>query len=120
MNTDEEFRPTSINTKSLLSLIFGVLTFLSFCTGWLPIPFTGIICFPTSLTLGTLALIFGTTSLKQIRQRNESGVPMAWTGIVIGGFVFLCVLCMAITIGALFFYSPDSIHLPPFMQNPQI
>ena len=120
MNTDQENRPSSINTKSILSLVFGILTLLSFCTGWMPIPFTGFICFPTSFLLGIFALVFGTTSLRQIQQRNESGHPMAWTGIIIGGFVFLCVLCMIITIGVLLVYSPNTIHMPPFLQNPQI
>ncbi len=121
MNTDEEFKPSSpINSKSILSLVFGILTLLSFCTGWLPIPFTGIVCFPVSFLFGIFALAYGATSLRQIRQRNESGHSMAWTGIVIGGFVFACVLCMLVTIAAIFFYAPDSIHLPPFMQGPQI
>ena len=116
-----EIQPSSpLNTKSILSLVFAVLTLLTFCTGWLPVPFTGIICFPASFLLGILALTYGTISLRQIRQRNETGHPMAWTGVIIGGFVFVCVLCMLIAIISIFLYSPDLLPTPPFLQNPQI
>ena len=116
-----EIQPSSpLNTKSILSLVFAVLTLLTFCTGWLPVPFTGILCFPASFLLGILALTYGTISLRQIRQRNETGHPMAWTGVIIGGFVFVCVLCMLVAIISIFLYSPDLLPTPPFLQNPQI
>ncbi len=120
MDSNEELPTFPLNPKSILSLVFAVLTLLTFCTGWLPIPLTGVICFPSSFLLGILALIYGTVSLRQIRQRNESGHPMAWTGIIIGGFVFVCVLCMLIAIISIFIYSPDIIPLPSFIQDPQI
>jgi hypothetical protein len=120
MNSNEEFTIPPINTQSILSLIFGVLTLLSFCTGLLPIPFTGILCFPISLLLGLLALIFGFISLDKIRRHNHSGRPLAWIGILIGGFIFRCVLCMVIAIASLFMFAPDLIPAPPFLQNYQI
>jgi len=117
---NEETTTPPINTQSILSFLFGMLTFLFFCTGWVPLPFTSILCFPISLFFGILALIFGMVSLNKIRKHNESGRPMAWTGIMIGGFVFLCVLCMIIALASLFMFAPGSIHLPPFLKNYQI
>ncbi len=105
------------NTQSIISLVFGVLTALSFCAGLLPIPLTGWVCFPVSLVLGGAALIFGVASLNRIRRRNESGRPMAWIGIIIGGAVFLCVLCMVIAFASLFIFAPHSLPTPPFIDK---
>jgi hypothetical protein len=120
METSEEAVNPPVNNQSILSLVFGILTILSFCTGWLPFPFTGLICLPTSFLLGILALVFGAISLNRIRRHNETGRPMAWIGIVIGGFVFLCVICMIIAATTFFIYSPGSIPAPPFIQNFQL
>ncbi|MBI5963312.1 MAG: DUF4190 domain-containing protein [Chloroflexi bacterium] len=83
----------------------------------IPFPFTGLICYPLSFLFGVLALIFGMISLNQIRNRNETGRPMAWAGILIGGFVLMCTICMVIAIAILFIFAPNSIHLPPSIQN---
>ena len=106
-----------LNSNSITSLVFGVLTILFLCMGMIPIPFTGFICYPLTFLFGTLALIFGVISLNQIRNRNETGRPMAWIGITVGGFVMLCFVFMVIAIAALFIFSPNSIHLPPSIQN---
>jgi hypothetical protein len=108
------------NRPAIISFILAVLTILSFCAGWLPIPFTGFICLPMSVLLGVSALILGLVSLNQIRKSNESGSPLAWIGIVIGGFVFISMLCVLIAIIALFVFSPDTIPVPPFFENYQI
>ncbi|MBK8618860.1 MAG: DUF4190 domain-containing protein [Anaerolineales bacterium] len=120
MNPGEEINTPPINTQSILSLLFGILTLISFCTGLLPIPFTGILCFPASLLLGLLALLFGFISLNRIRRHNHSGRPMAWIGIMIGGFVFMCVVCMVIVIASFFIFAPNSVPMPPFLENYQI
>ena len=99
------------NPQAILSLIFGLVTILTGCMGWIPIPFTGFICFPLSFIFGVLALIFGIVALNQIRRRNEAGSPMAWAGIIIGGIVFLCVLCMALSLAGLFIFAPE--YVPP-------
>ena len=117
METNEEISHSPINTQSMLSLIFGILTILFFCMGLIPFPFTGFICFPLSFLFGILALILGMISLNQIRRWNETGSPMAWIGIIAGGFILSCVICMVIAIAALFIFAPNSIHLPPFIQN---
>jgi len=120
MNPTEEPGRSQLNNHSIISLLLGVLTFITFCIGWLPFPFTGMICFPVSLLLGILALIFGMISLSKIRRHNESGRPLAWTGIIIGGFVFLCMLCMVIALASFLMVAPDSIPLPPFLDKYQI
>jgi uncharacterized membrane protein len=120
METNEEVINSPVNAQSTLSLVFGILTILSFCGGVAPLPFTGYICFPTSFLLGMLALVFGVISLNRIRRHNESGRPMAWIGIMIGGFVFVCVLCMIIALVSLFIFAPNSVPMPPFIKNFQL
>jgi len=116
MNNETNLNPP-INNQSILSLVFGIFTVVSFCTGMVPFPFTGFICFPTSLLFGVLALVFGMISLNRIRRQNESGSPMAWIGIIIGGVVFMCVMCMVIAFASLFIFAPDAVPMPPFIQN---
>ena len=120
MSTNEETTYSPVNKQSILSLVFGILTIVFFCMGLIPFPFTSLVCFPISVLFGILALIFGAISLNQIRRYNHSGRPMAWTGIVIGGFVFVCILCMVILIASIFIFSPNSIHMPPFLDKYQI
>jgi len=55
-----------------------------------------------------------------MRTSEESGRPMAWAGIVVGGFVILCFLCLAATLAYFFMYHPDTIHLPPIFDKYQI
>ncbi|MBI5351540.1 MAG: DUF4190 domain-containing protein [Chloroflexi bacterium] len=112
-----ETSSSPLNSNSIPSLVFGVLTILFLCMGMIPIPFTGFICYPLTFLFGILALVFGMISLNQIRNRNETGRPMAWIGIAVGGFVMLCFIFMTLAIAALFIYSPNSIHLPPSIQN---
>jgi hypothetical protein len=117
MESNEEPILSAINKQAIVSVVFAVLTILSFCTGWLPIPFTGFICFPISFLSAVLALIFGIISLIQIRRLNESGHHYAWSGIVIGGFVFVCILCMLAALISFFIFAPGSIPTPPFIQK---
>jgi uncharacterized membrane protein len=83
----------------------------------LPVPFTGFICFPLSVMLGLLALIFGIISLNSISRHNHSGRPMAWMGITIGGFVFMCMLCMVILAAAFIIIAPSSLQVPHFFDK---
>jgi uncharacterized membrane protein HdeD (DUF308 family) len=114
---NEKIINSPTNNQAILSLVFGILTIVSFCTGVVPFPLTGFICFPASILFGVLALVFGVISLNQIRRQNESGRPMAWMGIMLGGLVFLCLMCMVIAIASLFIFAPNSIHTPPFFPH---
>jgi len=119
METNEIPASLPINRHSIISLMLGMLTVFLFCGSFIiPIPFTSFICAPVSFLLGTLALIYGTVSLNRIRKHNESGSPLAWMGILSGGFIFLCILCVVVAFISLFLFSPES--LPPFLQNYQI
>ena len=103
------------NRHSIISLILGILTVLLFCGGMIPVPFTGFICFPPSFLLGFLALVYGAISLNTIRKNNEAGHIHAWAGILSGGFIFLCLLCMVIAIVSLFIFAPDTVQ--PIIEN---
>jgi uncharacterized membrane protein len=119
MQSPIEFDPVSLtNKRSIVSLILGILSALTLCGGMVPVPFTGLICFPVSFFLGLLAMIYGTISLNNIRKNNENGKLMAWTGILTGGFVFLCMLLMLVAIVSLFIFAPDTI--PPILSGRQI
>ena len=112
---NEEMSDLTINHQAILSLVFGILTILSCCTGM--VPFMGVICFPLSVLFGFLALVFGVIPLNGIRGLNQSGSPMAWIGIVLGGLIFLCVMCMVAAIASFFIFTPDAVPMPPFIQN---
>jgi len=114
---NQETINSPLNSQSILSLVFGILAFLSFCIGLMPFPFSDLICYPISFVLAILALVFGAISLSQIRRRNESGRLIAWIGIISGGFVFLCMICMIIAVVTLFIFAPDFIPMPPFIQK---
>ena len=119
MESNEPIAPTpSTNRHSVISLILGIATILLFCGGMMPIPFTGFICFPPSFLLGLLALIFGLVSLNSIRKTNEDGKVLAWVGILSGGFIFLCLLCMLIAIVSLFFFAPETMQ--PIIEGYQL
>jgi uncharacterized membrane protein len=110
-SNDPIYSTPPTNRQSIISLILGALTVILFCGNFLiPLPFTSLICLPLSFLLGIAALIYGMLSLNRIRKHNESGGFMAWTGIVSGGMVFLCVLCMIVTVASLFIFSPDTIQ----------
>ncbi|MBE0670014.1 MAG: DUF4190 domain-containing protein [Anaerolineales bacterium] len=119
METKETSPSSPINRHSIISFALGVLTVLTFCGGFIiPIPFTSLLCAPASFVTGILALIYGIVSLSRIRKNNETGRSIAWAGILSGGFVFLCLLCMVLALISLLIFSPDI--LPPFLQNYQI
>jgi len=108
------------NKHSIISLVLGILTLLMLCGSMMPFPFTGFICFPASFLFGVLSLIYGVVSLRSMRTSNESGRPMAWIGILVGGFVILCLLCSAVLLAYFFMYHPNTIQLPPIFDKYQI
>ncbi len=118
MESDEEIIDSPTNPQSIISLVLGFFTILFFCMGWMPIPFSGFICFPISILLGILALLIGLISLNRIRKHNHSGRPMAWMGIMIGGFVFVCMLCMVILVVSFIIFAPDQVR--PLLDKYQI
>lgn len=85
--------PVITNRNAVISLLSAILTLFSFCIGAAPIPLTSLVCYPSSIFLGLIALVTGTIALRQIRQSNGGGRLMAWAGIGIGGLTILAVLC---------------------------
>jgi hypothetical protein len=120
METKQENTSAPTNQLSILSLVFGILTLIFFCMGLLPVPLNEFVCFPASAFFGILALLFGMISLNQIRRHKDSGRSMAWTGILIGVCVFICILCMLIVLVSIFMLTPDYFHIPPFLEKYQI
>ena len=110
----------STNTQSILSLIFGILTILTFCGGVFPIPLTGFVCFPASFLSALLALLLGVISLGQIRRRGEEGRSMAWIGIAIGGFAIISAICFVVMVILLFKWHSGGFPLPPMFDNYKI
>src|SRR5688572_7658712 len=110
MDSNEEIFSLPLNKHSIVSLILGLLTAISFCGGVMPIPLTGFVCFPTSFLLGLSALIYGAISLRRIKKHNESGHSMAWIGIVIGGLIFFCILSVVIAFISIFIFAPSSVQ----------
>ena len=92
--------PTT-NSLAILSLIAAIFTTLMFCTGFAPIPFTALICYPVSALLGIVAFVTGIKALRQIDQSAQAGRTLARIGIWTGALVILGVLC-ASTLTALF------------------
>jgi uncharacterized membrane protein HdeD (DUF308 family) len=104
----ETTTPTStLNHRALISFGFSILAIISLCAGFVPIPFTAIICYPTSILLGVVAFVMGLSSMQQIRARQEDGKTFAWISIWVGGFVILITICF-ITLGILLWpYASD-------------
>ena len=110
MNNDEDLA-FSINKHSIISLVLGILTLAFICGGVVPIPLTGFVCFPAGFLFSIPTIIYGVISINKIKKSGETGLPIAWTGIAIGGFVFICMLCASVAIGATLIFAPDA--LPP-------
>jgi uncharacterized membrane protein len=109
------------NRHSIISLVLGILSLLIFCgSALIPIPFTSFFCAPLSGVISAAALIYGLVSLSHIRKHNQTGHPMAWTGILTGVFVLLCMVCAVAALIALIHFFPsifDKFPLPPFLSN---
>jgi uncharacterized membrane protein len=122
MSSNEQAFPLpTTNRHSVISLILGILTVIIFCSGiLLPIPFTSLICIPFSALIGMGALVYGMISLHRIKKHNQTGHPMAWTGILIGTFVLLCMFAVIAALVSLLYLAPDMLQnypVPPFIRN---
>jgi hypothetical protein len=85
--------PASLtNRHARHSLIAVILTVLTFCIGFAPIPLTAIPCYPTSVVCGVVALVTGLKALREIRASGEQGRWMALTGIILGAGTILAIL----------------------------
>jgi hypothetical protein len=71
-----EMQPKSpTNRRAVLSLLFAVLTILSFCVGAAPIPLTALVCYPIAALLGTASLWMGQRRCARfVKTGNADGV----------------------------------------------
>ena len=118
---EETFQSPPFNRKSIFSFIAAILTVISFCIGFVPIPFTALICYPISLITGTLALVTGMKALRQIRQLGERGRVLALISAWTGGVIIFAILCVVtLSLGILLFpFLANFIKIPwPTPINP--
>jgi len=91
---------SEINRKALIGFLAAALALLALCAGFLPVPFTVIICYPPGIVLGIVSLVFGILGLREIRASGKRGRRLALAAIWLGGFMLLASICM-ITAGTL-------------------
>ncbi len=88
---------TLTNRLAVVSLIFAILTLLSFCIGWAPfLVGSGLICYPSAILFGAIALVTGIVALRQMRFSGEKGRGMALIGVWLGGPTILVTICATI------------------------
>lgn len=83
-----------INRKALISFLAAALALLALCVGFLPVPFTVIICYPPGIVLGIVSLVFGILGLREIHAGGKRGRRLALVAIWLGGFMLLASICM--------------------------
>ncbi len=83
------------NSTAILSLVAAILTVVTFCIGFAPIPFTALICYPASAVLGIVALVSGLRALRQIDRTAQSGRVLALIGVWTGALTLIGVLCFS-------------------------
>jgi hypothetical protein len=92
------------NRLALVSFLSAILTISSFCLGFVPIPMTAWVCYPSAVLLGSIALASGVASLRQVRANGEKGRGLALLGIWMGGLSILAVTCATtLTVLALYY-----------------
>ncbi|MDK1028492.1 MAG: DUF4190 domain-containing protein [Anaerolineae bacterium] len=100
----------SINRQAIISLILALMASLFFCIGFLPLPFSALICYPISVMLGIGALWTGLKAKRQIRQNDENGNVLAMIGIWVGSLTILVVICLAVLGIVLWSFATDFIQ----------
>jgi len=94
--------PIPFNRKAIIGFIAAMIALLALCIGFLPIPFTILICYPPGLICGIAALVLGIQSQREIRQSNESGKSLAVIAIWAGAITIVATLCI-ITVSILLY-----------------
>jgi len=97
----------STNRNALISFVTALCTLLTFCMGFVPIPFTALICYPVSLTCGIIALVTGIKALRQIRESPQPGRTLALIGIWSGALTIAAVICISTAFALLLPYVVD-------------
>jgi hypothetical protein len=82
------------NILSIISLVAGILGFLSTCLSIIPI--LGWFCLGIGGLFGIAALVLGFLGMNQVKKTAEKGKGMAIAGIVLGGLTILGICVMGI------------------------
>jgi len=80
------------NVLSIVSLVTGIIGFLSICAVWIPV--FGMICLGL---FGLAGIITGFIGLNQVKNRMEKGKGMAIAGIILG-VLSLLGLCISLLV----------------------
>ena len=107
------------NRLAIISFVFALLTFFSFCVGLAPFLLgSSLICYPMAFLFGAIALISGAIALIQIRRSGEAGLWMAISGFTLGGLLIFATLCaIMLTVSALVAAIAQSLNIP--LSTPQ-
>ncbi|HEY6074373.1 MAG TPA: hypothetical protein VIV15_13530 [Anaerolineales bacterium] len=89
-----------VNGRAVLSLAAALLTALSFCIGFAPIPLTALVCYPAAALSGIVSLLAGARALREIRASGEEGRVLALIGLWVSGITLAAVTC-SVTLTAL-------------------
>ena len=90
------------NRKAILGFILAMLALLALCIGFLPVPFTILICYPPGIICGIAALVLGMQAQREIRQSEESGKSLAVIAVWAGALTIVATLCV-ITVSILLY-----------------
>jgi len=102
--------PMPTNRLATYSLGAALLTVISFCIGFIPIPMTAPICYPAAILLGLVALVTGFRALRQMRSSGENGRWLALIGIGVGGLTILAVICASTLSLLILYYGVDYLQ----------
>jgi hypothetical protein len=87
----------------MIGFVLSLLAVMTLCIGFLPIPFTALICYPSGFVLGIAALVLGAISLRELRADGKNGQPFAWFAAWAGGLTILAISCFTLTGGILIY-----------------
>jgi FtsH-binding integral membrane protein len=90
------------NRKAVLGFILAMLALLALCIGFLPIPFTILVCYPPGFVCGIAALVLGIQAQREISQSSESGKSLAVISVWAGVITIAAMLCV-VTVGILLY-----------------
>jgi len=94
-----EFVPvSSFNRNAIISFLLSLLTLFVFCSGFLPLPFTILLCYPPGAVIGIISLFLGLKAQREIRTDNKGGRTLAVIGVWLSGLSIAAFVCL-LTIG---------------------
>ena len=100
---------TSTNRMALFSFMAAIITLISFCIGFLPIPLTGWVCYPLAALTGGTALFTGIRALKILPHSSKNSRLLAKFGIWTGTLTILAVTCLSTLTALLMYYGLENL-----------